>query len=58
MTIGILPSLLLIESWDSSVDVATDYGLDGRGSIPDRDKMFFFSIASRPTLGLTQPPIQ
>jgi hypothetical protein len=27
-------------SWDASVDVATDYGLDGRGSIPDRGKRF------------------
>jgi hypothetical protein len=34
------------------------YGLDGRGSIPDRVKMFLLSIASRPALGPTQPPIQ
>jgi hypothetical protein len=34
--------------------------VDDRGSIPDRAIMrcFFFSIASRPALGPTQPPIQ
>jgi hypothetical protein len=26
---------------DSSVDLATGYGLDGRGSIPGRGKIFF-----------------
>jgi hypothetical protein len=34
------------------------YGLKGRGSIPGRGKVFLFSIASRPALGPTQPPIQ
>jgi hypothetical protein len=33
-------------------------GLDGRGSIPVRRKIFFPSTASRPALGPTQPPIQ
>jgi hypothetical protein len=33
-----------------------DYGLDGPGLIPSSAR--FFSTASRPTLGLTQPPIQ
>jgi hypothetical protein len=32
--------------------------LDDRGSIPCRSKNFFFSIGSRPALGLTQPPSQ
>jgi hypothetical protein len=32
------------------------YGLDGRGSIPDRGKIFLF-LASRQTLGPIQPPI-
>jgi hypothetical protein len=36
--------------------MVTGYGLDGRGSIPGRSRVF--SIASRPTLGPTQPPIQ
>jgi hypothetical protein len=33
----------MIKSWDSSVDVATGYGLDDRGSIPGR--------GARPALG-------
>jgi hypothetical protein len=43
---------------DISLDIGTGYGLDGKGSIPGRDKMFFYSTASRPALGPTQPPIQ
>jgi hypothetical protein len=42
-------------SSDSSVGIATDYGLFGRGSIPSRGKRFFFS-PQRPRP--TQPPIQ
>jgi hypothetical protein len=30
------------------LDIATGYGLDGRGSIPGRGKIFLFSTASRP----------
>jgi hypothetical protein len=37
---------------DSSVGIATSYGLDGRG------KICLFTIVSRPALGPTQPPIQ
>jgi hypothetical protein len=36
----------------------TGYGLDDRVSIPDTDKIFLFSIASRPVLGPTRPLIQ
>jgi hypothetical protein len=36
----------------------TGYKLDGRVSIHDRDKIFHPSIASRPALRPTQPPIQ
>jgi hypothetical protein len=36
----------------------TGYGQDGRGWIPGKDTIFLFSIASRLTLGPTQPPIQ
>jgi hypothetical protein len=43
---------------DSSVGIATSYGLDGRGSIPEKSKIFLFSTASKPALGPTQPPIQ
>ena len=40
---------------DSSVGIATDYGLDGPGSNPGGDEIF---RSSRPALGLTQPPIK
>jgi hypothetical protein len=45
-------------SLDSSVDIVTGYGLDGRGSIPGSGKIFLFSAGSGLTLGPTQPPIQ
>jgi hypothetical protein len=41
-----------------SVSIATAYGLDDRGSVPGRGKIFLYSTASRPTLGPTQPPSQ
>jgi hypothetical protein len=31
-------------SRDSSVDIGTGYGLDGRGSIPGRGKSFLHSV--------------
>jgi hypothetical protein len=45
-----------IRNRDSSVGIATDYGLDGPGieSRWGRD----FSLTSRPALGPTQPPVQ
>jgi hypothetical protein len=42
----------------SSVFIATGYGLDGRGSIPDMDRDFAYPAPSRPALGPTQPPVQ
>jgi hypothetical protein len=45
-------------SRNSSGGIATGYRLDGRGSIPDRGKIFLFSTAFRPPLRPTQPPIQ
>jgi hypothetical protein len=50
-----------VRSRDSSVSIATGYGLDDQGggsSSPDRVKNFHFSISSRPSLGSTQPPIK
>jgi hypothetical protein len=38
--------------------MATGYGLDDRGSNPDRGKVFLFSTTPRPFLVFTQPPIQ
>jgi hypothetical protein len=43
---------------DSSVSIATGYGLDGRVSIPSRSKIFLFSTESRPALGTTHSLIQ
>jgi hypothetical protein len=47
-----------VQSRDSSVGIATGLGLDDRGSIPSRGKIFLISTASRPALGPTQSPIQ
>jgi hypothetical protein len=47
-----------IRNLDSSVGIATGYGLDGPASIPGRGKIFLFSTTCRPALGPTQPPIQ
>ena len=46
---------LLLSGPGSSVDIATDYGLDGPGSNPDGDEIF---RPSRPALGPTQPPVK
>ena len=40
---------------DSSVGIATDYGLDGPGSNPGGEEIF---LPSRPALGPNQPPVQ
>jgi hypothetical protein len=45
--------------FDSSVSIATGYGIHGRGSISGRGKsLFLYSTIYRPVLDLTQPPIQ
>jgi hypothetical protein len=41
-----------------TVCIPTGYGLDGRGLITGKGKMFLFSTASRPVLRPTQLPIQ
>jgi hypothetical protein len=45
---------------DSSVCIATGYGLDCRASVPGEGQGFFFvfSITSKSVLGSTQSPIQ
>ena len=45
----------LISGPGSSVDIVTDYGLDGPGSNSDGDEIF---RPSRPALSPTQPPVQ
>ena len=46
----------LIKCWpDSSVGIATDYGLDGPRSYPGGDEIF---RPFRPVLGPTQPPVK
>jgi hypothetical protein len=42
----------------SSVGIATDYGLDGRGSNPGEGGGRDFLRLSRPALGPTQSPVQ
>jgi hypothetical protein len=52
--------LITAMSRDSSVGIATGYGLDDQGggsSSPGGVKDFHFSVSSRPALGSTQPPI-
>jgi hypothetical protein len=56
--INIIWTQIIFRSQDSSVGIAMGYGLDSRGSIPGRCKIFFFSTVSTLALGPTQPPIQ
>jgi hypothetical protein len=49
---GKLPNL------PTTVSIVTGYGLEGRGKIPNRPKIFLFYTASRPALGSTKAPIQ
>jgi len=49
------PSYIYIYGPGSSVDIATDYGLDGPGSNPGGDEIF---RQSRLALGPTQPLAQ
>jgi hypothetical protein len=42
----------------ATVDIATGYWQDSRGSIPSRSKIFLFPTAPGPTPGPTQPPMQ
>jgi hypothetical protein len=47
-----------VRSLDSSVGIATGYGLDdrgGRSSSPGKVKNFLFSTSSRPALGSIKP---
>jgi hypothetical protein len=45
-------------SHGSSGSIVSDYGLDDRGSIPDRGRGFLLAPTSRLALGPTQPPVQ
>jgi hypothetical protein len=49
---------LFCESWDNSVGIVTDCGLDDQGSNPGGSWEFFTVTLSKPALGPTQPPIQ
>jgi hypothetical protein len=51
-------SHLWLKSQDSSVGIATSYGLDCKGSILAKSKVFLFSIKSRLASLRTQPPMQ
>jgi hypothetical protein len=50
--------MLSIMSRDSSVGIATGYGLNGQSSSPGRVEIFLLSMSSRPVLGTNQPPTQ
>jgi hypothetical protein len=51
--------LTVFRSRGSSVSIVSDYGLDDRGSIPDRgQRIFLLASASKSALGPTQPPVQ
>jgi hypothetical protein len=43
---------------NSSVGIATRYGLDDQDSIPGKGKIFLLSIAFRPALGPIPRPIE
>jgi hypothetical protein len=47
-----------LQSRGNSIGIVKGSGLYSRGSIPGRGKIILFSIASRPDLRHTQPPIQ
>jgi len=47
--------MLVLCGQDSSVGIATDYGLDGPGWNPGGDEIF---RPSRPALGPTLPPVK
>jgi hypothetical protein len=46
-----------MRNWNSSLAIATGYGVDDWTSIPGRWKIFLFYTESRPALEPTQPPI-
>ena len=52
----IIMCVWLTKGRDSSVGIATRYGLDGPGSNPGGGRDFPYP--SRPALGPTQPPVQ
>jgi hypothetical protein len=52
-------STIVLRGWDSSIGVATRYGLDSsRFESRCRQEIFFSSRPSRPVLGPTQPPVK
>jgi hypothetical protein len=52
----LVPSVNFIMDRDSSVGIATGYGLDGPGIESRQDRNF--SHTSRPAVGPTHPPVQ
>jgi hypothetical protein len=41
-TLLVSRNIIIMRSQGSSVSIVSDYGLDDRGSIPDRGREFFF----------------
>jgi hypothetical protein len=54
--VGYLVMICNRNSHDSSVGIATVYGMDSRCSIPGMGKIFLFFTTPRPALGPSQPP--
>jgi hypothetical protein len=60
-SLSFIPFIHLSKSRDSSVGIATGYGLDDREvgvKSPGRVMNFLFTTSSRPVLRSTQPPVQ
>jgi len=55
MRVEFVWGLLELRGASSSVDIVTDYGLDGPGSNPGGDEIF---RPSRPALGPNQPSVK
>jgi hypothetical protein len=57
-TVQCLATVLILWSWESSISIVTDCGIDDQSSIPTRGRIFIFSIVSRLALQSTHPPVQ
>jgi hypothetical protein len=55
LLVNLIPPSQQLDGPDSSVSIATDYGLDGLGSNPGGDENF---RPSKPALRSTQPPVK
>jgi len=54
-TFCFIATYFILRGPGSSVDILTDYGMDGPGSNPGEDEIY---RPSRPALGPTHPPVK